>query len=174
MSKRAHCLLHVPFEGLANIEAWLNNASYDIRYSCLYNHDALPNHIDDIDLIFVMGGPMSVHDDVQYPWLIDEKVWLKDAIESNRPMLGICLGAQLIAHVLGASVHPNEDKEIGWFALQGIKQGHTDGFNFPESFDALHWHGETFDLPNDASHLAQSQACINQAFQSHLQKSEID
>jgi len=165
MNKRAHCLLHVPFEGLANIETWLNHANYNISYSYLYNDDALPNDISDIDLIIIMGGPMSVHDEAQYPWLTDEKVWLKHAIESNRPMLGICLGAQLIANVLGASVHPNADKEIGWFELQGINNKNTDVFSFPESFDALHWHGETFSLPNGASHLAQNKACINQAFQ---------
>jgi len=165
MSKRAHCLLHVPFEGLANIETWLNHADYDITYSCLYNDDTLPNDISDIDLIFIMGGPMSVHDEAQYPWLENEKSWLKRAIASNKPMLGICLGAQLIANVLGASVYLNTNKEIGWFELHGINQGNTDVFNFPESFDALHWHGETFDLPNGASHLAQNKACINQAFQ---------
>ena len=162
---RAHCLQHVPFEGLAAIEAWLIAAGYDITYTRFYEGEALPE-LHSIDLIIVMGGPMSVLDEKHYPWLVQEKLWLKQAMKSNKAILGICLGAQLIASALGANIYPNKYKEIGWFPVQAKPQcDNTSEFQFPSQFNAMHWHGETFDLPAEASHLAYSEACNHQAFQ---------
>lgn len=162
--RRAHCLLHVEFEGLASIKPWLIDAGYEISYTRFYAHDTLPQHIDEIDLIIIMGGPMSTLDEAQHTWLADEKRWLKNAMAHNIPMLGICLGAQLIAHVLGASIYANRHKEIGWFDVQG-SPAQANAYCFSKSFTPLHWHGETFDLPQGATLLAQSKACKNQAFQ---------
>lgn len=162
---RAHCLQHVPFEGLAAIEVWLIAAGYDITYTRFYQDEPLPE-LHSIELIIVMGGPMSVSDEKHYPWLIQEKIWLKKAIESNKAILGICLGAQLIASALGANIYPNKHKEIGWFPVRAKPQSdNTSQFQFPSQFNAMHWHGETFDLPSEASHLAYSKACEHQAFQ---------
>lgn len=162
--RRAHCLLHVEFEGLASIKPWLIDAGYEISYTRFYAHDTLPKNIDEIDLIIIMGGPMSILDEAQHTWLADEKIWLKNAMADNIPMLGICLGAQLIAHVLGASIYANRHKEIGWFDVQA-SPAQANAYCFPKSFTPLHWHGETFDLPQGATLLAQSKACKNQAFQ---------
>jgi len=162
--RRAHCLLHVEFEGLVSIKPWLIDAGYEITYTRFYAHDTLPPNIDEIDLIIIMGGPMSILDEAKYAWLANEKIWLNNAITQHIPMLGICLGAQLIAHVLGASIYANSHKEIGWFDVQAASPK-PNTYCFPKNFTPLHWHGETFDLPQGATLLAQSKACKNQAFQ---------
>ena len=107
---------------------------------------------------------MSVNDEAQLPWLRDEKVFIASAIDQNKGVLGICLGAQLIANALGARVYPNTVKEIGWFPVFA-EPAQPGTFVFPKSTQAFHWHGETFDLPAGAVHLARSAVCRNQAFQ---------
>jgi GMP synthase-like glutamine amidotransferase len=110
-----------------------------------------------------MGGPMSVNDEADHPWLRSEKQALREAIAMDMPVLGVCLGAQLIASALGARVYRNAVKEIGWFPVQGV-QGADSAFAFPSDSTVFHWHGETFDLPHGAIHLARSEACKHQAF----------
>ena len=161
---RAHYFQHVPFEGLGSIEPWLTAAGYTISETRLYESAALPD-LKQIDLLVVMGGPMSVNEEDRYPWLAEEKVFIHDAIQSGKQVLGICLGAQLIASAMGAEVVRNSEKEIGWFPVQGVDSGRASTFAFPPSAAVFHWHGETFDLPSDAILLARSEACENQAFQ---------
>lgn len=161
---RAHYLQHVAFEGLGNIHPWLVNAGYDITYTHLFNDPTFPDP-KTIDFLIIMGGPMSVKDETDYTWLIAEKQFIREVIDLGIPVLGICLGAQLIANVLGASIYKTSLKEIGWFPIQGIKQQSEKHFNFPKSTPVFHWHGETFDLPETATQLAKSDACENQAFQ---------
>ena len=163
--KQAHYLQHVPFEGLAAIEPWLDNNGYHISATRLYLGEKLPK-TDEIDLLIIMGGPMSVHDEADYPWLVEEKQFIKQLIKQGCPILGICLGSQLIASVSGASVFPNQYKEIGWFPIErAVSSEQADVFQFPDQTNVFHWHGETFDLPDNAVRLASSTACINQAFQ---------
>lgn len=119
---------------------------------------------DDMDLLVVMGGPMGVHDDSAYPWLPVEKNFIQDAIKADRRMVGICLGAQLAAQALGASVYPNAHKEIGWFPVHKTALPHPVLFDMAPTQTVFHWHGDTFDLPSGAMHLAYSDACANQAF----------
>ena len=112
--------------------------------------------VEDFDRLIVMGGPMSVHDEAEYPWLVEEKRLIAAAIREGKKVLGICLGAQLIAEVCGGRVYRNPEKEIGFWPVSWI--GDAD-----EEL-VFHWHGETFDLPPGAELLASSDVCVNQAF----------
>ena len=159
-NRRAHVLQHVPFEGLGSIEPWLVTAGYSITWTRFFTGGNLPAP-DDPDLLIVLGGPMSVNDEAAFPWLRDEKRFVRRSIETGVPLLGICLGAQLIAAALDARVYPNRHREIGWFPV--YRTPDEPGV-FPERFDAFHWHGETFDLPSGAALLARSAACEHQAF----------
>jgi GMP synthase-like glutamine amidotransferase len=161
---RAHYLQHVPFEGLGSIEPWLRTAGYKITNTRFFESASLPN-LNEIDLIVVMGGPMSVNDEVDFPWLVEEKQFIRIAIEAGKAVLGICLGAQLIASAMGAKVYRNTVKEIGWFPVKGVSPSVELAFHFPASEEVFHWHGETFDLPPEGIHLARSDGCKNQAFQ---------
>lgn len=152
-----HWLQHVPFEGLGCIEPWLAKNGYDVSCTRLWAGDNFPN-IGKVDGLIVMGGPMGVYDEAVYPWLAEEKAFIKKIIAQNKPVLGVCLGAQLIAEVLGALVTKNSQREIGFFPVAG------DGKIFPAEFMAFHWHGDTFGIPDGATHLASSAACANQAF----------
>jgi len=160
---RAHVFQHLPFERPGNIEPWLRNAGYDISYTYFFEDQQIPV-VQEIDFLVIMGGSMSVNDEEQRPWLVAEKQFIRDFVATGKPVLGICLGAQLIASALGAKVYPNKDKEIGWFPVKCYQTTPPD-FQFPISFLPLHWHGETFDLPDGAVLLASSEACKNQAFQ---------
>lgn len=161
---RAHYLQHVPFEGLGSIEAWLKTAGYEISCTPLYESAGLPG-VEDIDFLVIMGGPMSVNDETDYPWISDEKEFIRSVIASGKPVLGICLGAQLIANAMGGRVFKNPIKEIGWFPVQAVVSSDNPVFRFPENTMVFHWHGETFSLPSNAIQIAKSEGCENQAFQ---------
>lgn len=161
---RAHYLQHVPFEGLGSIETWLQNAGYEITSTKFYESAELPSP-NEIDFLVVMGGPMSVNDEEQYSWLVLEKKFIRNVIEYGKPVLGICLGAQLIANAMGGQVYPNSVKEIGWFPVRSVATDTSTTFVFPESTEVFHWHGETFSLPPGAIRIAESNGCENQAFQ---------
>lgn len=162
---RLHVLQHVPFEGPARIAEWAAGRHHALAVSHLYAGDPLPP-IESFDQLIVMGGPMSVHDEAEYSWLASEKACIEDAIAAGRSVLGVCLGAQLIAQVLGAQVVRNPCKEIGWFPVEFTAEAKATPLcrGLPERFDAFHWHGERFGIPPDAVHLARSQACAQQAF----------
>jgi len=162
---RVHHLQHVPFEGLGSMETVLKRNGHTLTSTHLYKGDNLP-YVNDLDLLIVMGGPMSVSDENIYPWLKAEKQFIKEAIKSGKKVLGICLGAQLIATVLGAEVHKNKYREIGWFNVKKTKETSQTVLSdiLPESFEAFHWHGDTFEIPAGAKHIAQSEACKNQGF----------
>jgi GMP synthase-like glutamine amidotransferase len=141
-----------------------------MRTTALYKKEPLPSTAD-LDVLIVMGGPMSIHDEMEYPWLLPEKELIGAAIREGKKVLGICLGAQLIAAVCGARVYPNSQKEIGFwpvrwvnpaFTVTGRKRSSTVSEGFEEM--VFHWHGETFDLPVGAVLLASTEVCVNQAF----------
>jgi GMP synthase (glutamine-hydrolysing) len=116
-------------------------------------------------MLVVMGGPMGVYDDNKYPWLIEEKKFIEKAIVTKKKVIGICLGAQLIACVLGSKVYKNNYKEIGWFDIEKTSnefKGISD--LFPQKMKVFHWHGDTYDIPQGAMHILKSEACVNQAF----------
>ncbi len=161
---KAHILQHVPFEGPGSAAEWLRARGAVV--STTHFHEPSPSlpPVDEVDLVIALGGPMSVNDERIYPWLRAEKRFLSEAILRGKPVLGICLGAQLMASALGARVYPNADKEIGWFPVESEPEEAL-AFVFPASTTVFHWHGETFDLPPGAVRLASSKACRNQAFQ---------
>ncbi|MGC9195091.1 MAG: type 1 glutamine amidotransferase [Syntrophobacteraceae bacterium] len=164
---KLHYLQHVAFEGLANIGSWAKSQGWAVSATHLYRGEKLPA-ANDFDWLVVMGGPMNIYEEQDYPWLAAEKRFIAKAVEDNKIVLGICLGAQLIADVLGGRVVANQHKEIGWFPVT-LRPEATQALafkNFPSQFPALHWHGDTFSLPPGCAMLAQSEACPAQAFSS--------
>jgi GMP synthase-like glutamine amidotransferase len=161
---RVHYLQHVSFEGLGRLEDLLLARGCALSRSPLYEAPSLPDAAD-FDALIAMGGPMSVNDEAEFPWLAAEKRLVRDAVRGGKPVLGVCLGAQLIASALGARVYRNAETEIGWFPIEGVGAADSTRFAFPPSAAVFHWHGETFDLPAGAVRLAGSAACANQAFQ---------
>jgi GMP synthase-like glutamine amidotransferase len=163
--KNIAVFMHVPFEGLGCIEQWITKNKHTVSYTQFYEEYKLPD-ITKIDWLIVMGGPMGVYDEAVYPWLSEEKAYIKQAIEAGKTVLGICLGSQLIAEVLGAKVYPNKQKEIGWFdvTLSETAKTHPLLAGFEDTFPVFHWHGDTFDLPIGSTHLISSDICKNQAF----------
>jgi len=157
---RLHYLQHVPFEGLGFIEEWATFREMHVSCTRLYAGEHLPS-IESFDWLVVMGGPMGIYDEGEHNWLAGEKAFLQASIDSGKTVVGICLGAQLIADVLGASVYPGAHKEIGWFPIRRAPEAPE---WLPEEFVAFHWHGDTFDLPQGAVPLGSSDACENQGF----------
>lgn len=163
---RIHYLQHVPFEDLGCIETWAVQKGHRLSSTKYFETDHLPE-LTEFEWLIVMGGPMGVYDDEKYTWLKSEKEFIQKSIQAGKTVLGICLGAQLIASALGANVYPNGEKEIGWFPLlpaSEVTQNPLPGL-VGEAITVFHWHGDTFDLPEGAVGLASSEACRNQAFQ---------
>lgn len=160
---RLKILQHVPFEGPAAIAEWADSRGHDQSVIRLDRGEPVPEPDPEGGLV-VMGGPMSVNDTDRFAWIEPERRLIRAMIDRGRPVLGICLGAQFIAAACGANVYPGPEKEIGWFPVRRV---HDDGFgrHLPETFTPLHWHGETFDLPDGATRLAETEAAANQAFQ---------
>ncbi|HTB80288.1 MAG TPA: type 1 glutamine amidotransferase [Opitutaceae bacterium] len=162
---RVHVFQHVPFEGPAEIGRWLERRGVTPTFTHFFAETALPP-VETVDWLVVMGGPMSVNDEATLPWLRQEKDFIARAIQRGATVLGVCLGAQLIADVLGGKVTRNREREIGWFPVTRTAgaEKHPLGSCFPAQADVFHWHGETFSLPAGATHLLRSAACEHQAF----------
>ena len=162
---RIHVFQHVPFEGPANIAVWAASRGHSLSVTRL-DLGERPPAPRAFDALVVLGGPMGVHDEFHHPWLADEKQALAAAMAQGRPTLGVCLGAQLMARVLGAQVEPNPVSEIGFHpvTISSHATSHHLLRDFPPRFMPLHWHGDTFGLPRHSVPLASSAACVNQAF----------
>lgn len=153
---------HLKFEDLGTFEEVLRVDGWSIRYcdAGLDTFDAL--HWDAADLVVVLGGPIGVYEVGDYPWLAQEIALVQQRLSKDRPTLGICLGAQIMAAALGAAVYPGRAKEIGWSALQW--QSDADCVGLPALDRVLHWNGDTFDLPSGATLLASTAMTPHQAF----------
>ena len=162
---RVHVFQHVPFEALGAIEPWLAARDAQITWTRFFADASIPAP-DDYEWLIVMGGPMSVNDEAKLPWLRDEKRAIAAAIDAGKTVLGVCLGAQLIASACGAAVTPNREREIGWWPIERVAaaDAHPIAHALPPRAEVFHWHGETFGLPADAVHLARSEACETQGF----------
>ena len=162
---RIHYLQHVPFEGLGSMTSYFLDRGHLLSSTHFYLGNPLPS-VTEFDWLIVMGGPMGVYDELQYPWLTEEKTFIRRSIDAGKFVLGICLGAQLIANSLGARVFKNPYREIGWFPIER-KLNTTDSILadvFPEELEVFHWYGDTYELPKGARLLASSEACRKQGF----------
>lgn len=144
---------------------YFTDRGHHLTSTRLYLEETLPP-LSAFNWLIILGGPMGVHDERTYSWLREEKLFIQSAILSGKVVLGICLGAQLIADALGAKVYQNRCREIGWFPVTLADQVEHTILNglFPHDFEAFHWHGDTFDIPASGHLLASSPACPNQAF----------
>ncbi len=160
-----HFLQHVPFEDPGYIKTWAEHHNHQLSGTLLFDDQELPSPRE-IEALVVMGGPMGVTDVDEYPWLRREKAFIRECITQRKKVLGICLGAQLIADVLDAKVAPMTQKEIGWFPLEWTDEALQYSLfeSFPKQQTVLHWHGDRFEIPKDALPLAASQGCNNQGF----------
>ncbi len=156
-------LQHVPFEGPAAVADWARERNVPFKVKHLFRGDSLPE-LTEFDMLAVMGGPMSANDEAALPWLAPEIARVGQAIAAGKAVLGICLGAQIMAKALGARVYPGPAKEIGWFHVHRTEDVHPLFSGIPAEFTAFHWHGETFDLPVGAERLASTKVTPNQAF----------
>ncbi len=162
---RVHYLQHVPFESIGSMENYFKNNNHRLRSTRLFLNEEFPD-LGDFDFLIIMGGPMGVYDEDKFPWLAAEKLFIRSVMESGKTVLGICLGAQLIACSLGAKVYKNKHREIGWFPVYATGQSENTILQgvFPKDFNAFHWHGDTFDIPESGIQIASSKACKNQGF----------
>jgi GMP synthase (glutamine-hydrolysing) len=170
-NKVVNVIRHLAFEDLASFTSVLQAHGYQINYIEATDFVLMPDIQSPIDalsedLLIILGGPISVNDIAMFPFIETEINLLKQRIAADKPTLGICLGAQLIASALGAAVYPGREKEIGWYGLSLTTAGEQSALRYlnAEHCSMLHWHGETFDLPDDAVLLASSGKYPNQAF----------
>lgn len=162
---RIHTIEHVDFEGPVAIAEVASKHGHTLTRTRIFAGEQLPG-MEDFDFLAVMGGPMSVHDTAAFPWLMEEKRFINTALDAGKRILGVCLGAQLLAGALGAEVVKQSEREIGWYSVELTPEaGNSPAVaGFPARFPAFHWHGDTFSMPDGAVHLATSEACCNQAF----------
>ncbi len=159
---RIHSLEHAANEGAGKIADWARVRGHRLAVTRLDLGHPLPV-CSEFDVLVVMGGAMNVYQYRDYPWLRFERQLLAEAVAAQKAILGVCLGAQLLADVLGARVYQNAEKEIGWFPVRFLDRASPfDGF--PPACTVFHWHGDTFDLPPGARRIAESDGCSNQAF----------
>jgi GMP synthase-like glutamine amidotransferase len=162
---RIHIIQHASFEGPDAIAQWADDRGHAVAVTRVFTGEALPA-LDSFDLLVVMGGPMGADDDVSHAWLTEEKEFLARAVQAEKTVLGICLGAQLLAGALGGRITKNILKEIGWYPVSLTPLGWNSPLfgRLPATFQAFHWHGASFAIPAGALHMASSEACPNQAF----------
>jgi len=164
---RIHCIQHIPTDDLGSIKQWISERGYSLTVSKLWESPNLPTDVNDFDWLILLGGTMSANDDHKYEWMSPEKALIREAVKADKIILGICLGAQLIASSLGAQVKRNTNKEIGWFPLVLTSHGQNSPFFKVVADQVCLWHEDTFDIPEGGILLASSECTVNQAFVLH-------
>ena len=159
---RILCLQHVSFEGPAALVDWAQTRGHALRSHRLYEDGALPS-IEKFDCLFIMGGPMNIYEETEYPWLAKEKALIREAIAGGKYLIGVCLGGQLIAEALGAAVSKAAQPEIGWHSIQSVADSPA-WCKLPKDLTVMHWHRDQFEIPRGAKRIAASEACENQGF----------
>jgi GMP synthase-like glutamine amidotransferase len=162
---RLHGLRHESFEKEGEIAVWAAARGHSLTHTDLWNGESLPG-LDSFDFLVVMGGPMNIYEEDKFSWLAEEKRFLKASIAAGKRVIGVCLGAQLLCDALGGKVTRNARREIGWFPVTaGPDAAKSRVFaGLPPSYEAFHWHGDTFSIPPGALWTARSEACAHQAF----------
>ena len=164
---RLHGIRHESFEKEGEIGVWAAQHGHRLcGHTDLWNGETLPE-LDAFDWLIVMGGPMNIYEEEKFPWLKTEKRFLRTAIDAGKRVLGVCLGAQLLADVLGGKVTKNAHREIGWFPVSAGPQAAQSRIftNLPQTYEAFHWHGDTFSIPPGALWTVKSEACAHQGFE---------
>ncbi len=165
VDRTVYAIRHVPFEDLGTLEPVFVEHDFEVRY--------LEAGIDDLqqlepklsDVVVFLGGPIGAYQEDAYPFLAQERALAERCLERDQAVVGICLGAQIMARALGAKVYPGERPEIGWAPITLSEEGRHSWLAPLEETEAVfHWHGDTFDLPAGARHLASTEICRNQAF----------
>lgn len=162
---KIHFLQHVPFETPGYLETLATIHGCSTSTTCTWEQTAFPDP-SEIELLIILGGPMNIYEHDRYPWLMEETKFITKAMKADIKIIGICLGSQLLADVLGATVIKNRYKEIGWFPVK-LSQDALDSpllKDFPEQPTPFHWHGDTYPIPPGAIRLGSSEACDNQGF----------
>lgn len=169
---RVHYFQHIAGEGFGSFYDFLKQHDavitatefFALPIETYIEIEALPA-IEEVDLLIIMGGKMSVHDEALYPWLKVEKRWLRRYLAQKKPVLGLCLGGQLIANALGGYVGNCDSSEVGWIQVVKVNDVGEPHFNFPKEIQVISWHKQYFEIPKGAVQLASSIQCRNQAFQ---------
>lgn len=169
---KVHYFQHIAGEGFGSCYELLKTKNAKITATEFFalpidrnlDIEALPD-IQDVDLLIIMGGYMSVNDEANFPWLKVEKRWLRRYLAMGKPAIGLCLGGQLIASALGASVSRNREQELGWAVVRKVAHVPEGYFELPSELSVLQWHSETFEIPKGAVHLAENDVCRNQMYQ---------
>ena len=169
---RVHYFQHIAGEGFGSCYEFLKAHQAKITATEFFalpidsalELEALPR-VDEVDLLIIMGGSMSVNDEANYPWLKLEKRWLRRYLAAGKPAIGVCLGGQLIANALGASVSRNSQQELGWMDVGRASNIPDDYFKIPEKVNILQWHSESFEIPKGGVRLAENPICPNQLYQ---------
>lgn len=169
---RVHYFQHIAGEGFGSCYNFLKAHKAKITATEFFalpvdlplELEALP-HVDEVDLLIIMGGTMSVNDEANYPWLKLEKRWLRRYLASGKPAIGLCLGGQLIANALGAAVSRNQYQELGWMDVGRASHIPENCFQIPEKINIMQWHSETFEIPRGGIRLAENEVCRNQLYQ---------
>lgn len=181
---KIHCLQHVAFENLGTLLEWAEINHHTLSYTYFFDENYSMPVLSEIDALIVLGGYMNVNDEETFHWLVEEKQFIKQAIETEKKVIGICLGSQLITSALGKNVYKNTIKEIGFFPITFADDAlkHSLFNHFTNPYTVFHWHGDTFDLPDNAKLIASTMGCKNQAYlignnvlglQFHLEMNEI-
>lgn len=169
---KVHYFQHIAGEGFGSCDTYLRSLGAQISATEFFalpvdrplDIEALPC-IEDVDLLIIMGGTMSVNDEANFPWLTVEKRWLRRYLSCGKPAIGLCLGGQLIANALGANVSRNPEQELGWSTVYKSQCIGLDYFQIPDQVNVMQWHSETFEIPKGGVRLAENQVCANQMYQ---------
>ncbi|MCS7279410.1 MAG: gamma-glutamyl-gamma-aminobutyrate hydrolase family protein [Thermodesulfobacteriaceae bacterium] len=163
MNSKVIAIRHVKIENLGSLENLLKKLGFEIEYLDTFQGAKLDKSLEKYAFLVVLGGPMGVYEVSKYPFLNYELSLIEEALKREIPLLGICLGAQLLAKVLGAEVYPGPIKEIGWLEVFKVEE-HPYFIQFPEKLKVFQWHGDTFDLPSGAIRVFSSKYYENQGF----------
>ena len=169
---KVHYFKHIAGEGFGSCYEYLKQLNAEITATEFFalpldrplDIEALPQ-VEEVDLLIIMGGTMSVNDEANFPWLKIEKRWLRRYLSMGKPAIGLCLGGQLIANALGAGVSKNKKQELGWSTVYKVANLPNECFQLPEKFTVMQWHSETFEIPKGAIHIAENSVCRNQMYQ---------